>query len=90
MDLKDSMVKNIILSARDYYMKAIPFDMKFDLETDDKMYCSEFVAKSINKSISPRQVIPKSSINHFSFIGIDDITGMPFIKNIFSKKYINQ
>ena len=67
-----------------------PFDMKFDLKTDDKMYCSEFVAKSINKSITPKQIIPTSSINHFSFIGIDDITAMPFMQNIFSKKYINQ
>lgn len=35
----------LIAAAQTAYKKEISFDMKFDLATDDKMYCSEFTAK---------------------------------------------
>lgn len=35
--------------VNDYYLQGLPFDMYFNFLTDDKMYCSEFVFKSLNK-----------------------------------------
>ncbi len=90
MQIGDSMIRNIITKSIDLYTKEIRFDIKFDLQTDDRMYCSEFIAKSINQTINSDKQIPVSKIKDFRFIGIDDITGMPFIENIYSGNYFNQ
>lgn len=55
------------------YKIGLPFDMKFDLDTDDKMYCAEFVAKSYTSATNNNLVFNKSNIDHFTFYGVDDI-----------------
>ena len=37
--------------------------MNFDLSTDDKMYCAEMIAKSVEQASSNRILIPKSLVN---------------------------
>ncbi len=63
------------------YMSDILFDMDFDLKTDDKMYCSEFVYKSISRASGNKIIFNHSFINNFEFVGVDDIT-----QHILSKK----
>ena len=41
------MLINVVQSL---YAKGIMFDMQFDLATDDRMYCSEFVYKAVTKA----------------------------------------
>ena len=36
--------------------------MNFDLSTDNKMYCAEMIAKSIEQATANRILIPKSSV----------------------------
>ena len=38
--------------------------MNFDLSTDNKMYCAEMIAKSVEKATANRILIPKSSITN--------------------------
>jgi hypothetical protein len=38
--------------VRAYYAAGLPFDMFFNVQTDDKMYCSEFVFKALNRSLN--------------------------------------
>lgn len=56
-----------------YFNIGLPFDMAFDLNTDDKMYCAEFVAKSYIKSSKNELTFNKSNIESFNFYGVDDI-----------------
>ena len=35
----------------DYYRAGIRFDMFFNFRSDDKMYCAEFVFKSLNRAV---------------------------------------
>lgn len=37
---------------RNYYLAGLEFDLYFNFLTDDKMYCSEFVFKCLDKSLS--------------------------------------
>lgn len=56
-----------------YYKERIPFDMFFNFETNDRLYCSEFVFKSFNKSMSGKldKIIKKQPAP--VFISIDDL-----------------
>ncbi len=55
------------------YKKEIPFDMDFDLATDDKLYCAEFVAKALDKTKKDNHFIKISHTPTKDFIGVDDI-----------------
>ena len=45
-----------------HYENKLQFDMNFDLATDNKMYCAEMIAKSIEQATSGRMLIPKSDV----------------------------
>lgn len=38
-------------TVRAYYAAGLKFDMYFNYQSDDKMYCAEFVFKSLNRSV---------------------------------------
>lgn len=59
--------------CNEYYRIQLPFDMKFDLKTDDKMYCAEFVGKTLELASDQNLKINRSKIQTFEFIGVDDI-----------------
>ena len=52
-------LKNIIHT---HYINKLQFDMNFDLATDDKMYCAEMIAKSVEQATGKRIVFSKSLI----------------------------
>jgi hypothetical protein len=53
-------MKEIVLN---HYNNKLQFDMNFDPSTDDKMYCAEMIAKSVEQATSSRIIIPKSMVN---------------------------
>jgi hypothetical protein len=59
--------------CKEFYNIKLPFDMDFDLKTDDKMYCAEFVGKSLELASDENIKINRSKIKAFEFIGVDDI-----------------
>lgn len=59
--------------ARRYYEKRIPFDMAFDLSTDDRFYCAEFVYKTLRLAEGGTWDVPLSHFRGYTFIGIDDL-----------------
>lgn len=60
----------------------LPFDMDFDLKTDNKMYCAEFVGKGLEIASDSQLKIPRSRIQEFEFIGVDDIYLHPDCRKI--------
>lgn len=60
------------------YNKKIMFDMKFNLATDDRMYCSEFVYKALEQATNNKIVLPTTTINHIKFIALDNLFINPF------------
>ena len=69
----DSTKQNFVLAAKEYFRLGVMFDMDFDLKTDDRMYCAEFVCKSFMKASGNKLVFDHSHIKLFEFIGVDDI-----------------
>ncbi len=49
--LKPSQNQKLQETVSTYYRTGIRFDMYFDYRSDDKMYCAEFVFKSLNRAV---------------------------------------
>ena len=78
---------NLIKTVKHFYRSNIVFDMAFDLKTNDKMYCAEFVYKSIRIASSNKIIFNHSFIKNFEFVGVDDITENALSKKIASLNY---
>jgi len=59
--------------ARKYYRERRKFDMKFDLEDDNKLYCAEFLYKIWINATEDKFFLPLSVISGRTYIGIDDL-----------------
>ena len=53
-------LREIVLA---HYYNKLQFDMNFDLSSDNKMYCAEMIAKSVEQATNNRILIPKSLVN---------------------------
>lgn len=87
MKVSEKNIELTISAAKDYFKRGIKFDMDFDINTDDRMYCAEFVAKSIEKGNQGMIKIPVSHIREFVFYGVDDIILLEGMKKIFCFNY---
>ena len=76
----DSVKHNFVSVAQQFFHAGIMFDMDFDLKTDDRMYCAEFVYKTFIKASSEKLIFNHSHIRQFEFIGVDDIFLHPLCK----------
>lgn len=70
-------LKNII---HKHYINKLQFDMNFDLATDDKMYCSEMIAKSVEQATGNRITFSKSVIT--------PVLKEKYLKKLLEKKVI--
>lgn len=59
--------------VKKYYSKHPKFDLDFDLATDDKLYCTEFVYKSITAAMADTTYLPTTSVIGRRFIGTDNL-----------------
>ena len=53
----------------------IPFDMKFDLHTDDRLYCAEMIYKAFNKSLDTSHFFTTTIHKGFEYVSTDNIFG---------------
>lgn len=81
-DLPGSSKSLILQIANTHFKKELPFDMDFDLKTNNRMYCAEFIYKTLIEASSNQLVFNKSRIGQFIFIGVDDIFLQPFCRRI--------
>ncbi len=72
-DLASSERSAVDSLVRYYYKSNLQFDMDFDLNSDKKMYCSEFVYKVILFATHRKDYIHLSLENGKNFVGIDDL-----------------
>lgn len=85
--LHDSTLADLTDVIKEFYRNKLPFDMDFDLATDDRMYCAEFIYKSFMKASKQQLQFNTSHINNFNFIGVDDIFLHPLCKKMAEVRY---
>jgi hypothetical protein len=66
-------VKNLDSIVKAWYKKGIMFDMKFDLATNDRLYCAEFVSKAVTAASNSQINFSTSKINNFEFVAVDNL-----------------
>ena len=81
-DLPATSKELMVKVANKHYQKGLPFDMDFDLKTNDRMYCAEFIYKTIMEASGNQLVFNTSRIGQFIFVGVDDIFLQPLCKKV--------
>jgi hypothetical protein len=71
--LSSNEIKSLMVTVKRLYAMGIMFDMKFDLQTNDRMYCAEFVYKAYVMGTDGKLKFNTSHIEKFNFIGVDDL-----------------
>jgi hypothetical protein len=66
-------VQELLTAAKQWYNDGTMFDMKFDLQSNDRMYCAEYVYKALLVATHFKLNIHKSHIKQFEYIGVDDL-----------------
>lgn len=65
----------------------VMFDIQFDLSSDDRMYCSEFVYKSIGRASGKNITLPLTTFNHIKFVAPDNLYMNPSCKELLRLKF---
>lgn len=86
-DLKPEQVIKVMAIANEYYQSGLEFDTKFDLETNDKMYCTEFVYKVFGQALGNENYISLSAFSGKQYIACDDLYCNPHCSEIYSYTY---
>lgn len=81
-------IAGLMITVKQLYHMGIMFDMKFDLQTNDHMYCAEFVYKAYVMGCRGKLQFNVSHIGNFAFIGVDDLFMQPLCKE--QKKILYQ
>ncbi len=79
-DLTNTELEKLKNIVHTHYMNKLQFDMNFDLSTDDKMYCAEMIAKSVEQATEKRIIFSKSLITP----GLKE----KYLKKLLAKKVI--
>lgn len=82
VNASDSIRDLIANGAKEYYQRNTPFDMDFDATNDNKVYCTELVALTINKAFGDTIVRPMLDVGNRKIYGIDNVYLLPDIQVI--------
>ncbi|MCU0387064.1 MAG: hypothetical protein MUE71_00475 [Chitinophagaceae bacterium] len=88
-DLKipDSTKMAMIHQVRRWHREGLQFDMDFNLQTNDKMYCTEMVAKALQFASGNKELITPLTIDSVKFIPVDRIIQRKNSKEILRMEY---
>jgi len=56
-----------------FYQQRLPFDMKFDLKSDDRLYCAEMVYKAYHNALNSNSFFKITIHKTFEFVSTDNI-----------------
>jgi hypothetical protein len=68
-----SQINKLDSIVKAWYKTELMFDMKFDLATNDRMYCAEFVSKAISAATDKQIFFSTTKINKFEFVAVDNL-----------------
>lgn len=83
----NELAKDNLIKAAKKYADYVLFDNRFDLSSDDRMYCSEYVYKCVEMATGDSTTIPTSTFNRIKFVSIDNLFINEIAKEIRRVKY---
>lgn len=73
--------------AKRLYTMHIPFDMSFNYESEDRLYCAEFVAKTMCRAIGDSSWLSFSKAGQLVYVAIDNLFLNRMLRPIDKKLY---
>lgn len=70
-----------------YYKEGKKFDLNFDINTDDRLYCAEMIYKAAILSTHNSSYLPITSIFNKKYVGVDDLFLNPHTTMICRLRY---
>jgi hypothetical protein len=80
-------VRQVRATVQLFHRARIPFDMDFDLATNDRFYCAEFVTKAYRAGTAGRLSFDTSQLGGRYFAGVDDCFLQPTCQLIKRVRY---
>ncbi len=71
--LSPTELHHLLTVIKKLHSAGVMFDMEFNLETDERMYCAEFVYKAFLWATGKRMRFNTSTVKDKVFVGVDDI-----------------
>lgn len=87
LDLPPATIARMVDTAVRYWTEARSFDMDFDLETDDQLYCAEYVSKTVQRAANDPHFFNTSSLGGFKYVAVDNLYENPHATTICSIRY---
>ena len=69
--------RRLISAAQKFYAQGIMFDMQFDLASDERMYCTEFVYKAVEEASNHKISLTTTTLNQIKFVAPDNLFMTP-------------
>ncbi|CAN5352852.1 hypothetical protein BH11BAC1_BH11BAC1_05260 [soil metagenome] len=86
-DLNEKQIDAVMSLVSTYFQRGLEFDTKFDLATDDKMYCTELIYKVFLGALGKQNYISLSTITGKEYIACDDLYFNSHCQPIYSYQY---
>jgi hypothetical protein len=86
-DMTESQVNKLRQTVLQYYKEGRKFDLNFDLKTDDRLYCAEFVYKAVRVATDDTAYLATTSIFGYTFAGVDDLFMNKHTRLLWQVKY---
>ena len=77
LDLDTAQLSALRRAVYATYRRAPLFDMDFDLATDDKLYCAEFVYKTVCAVAGDTAYLPRTTLSRKCYVGVDNLYENP-------------
>ena len=85
LDTTQIVRDSIVLTASEYLSRETPFDLDFDNTSDDRVYCTELIALSINKATHRNLIKATGRIRNKPYYAIDDTYLFKQMKPVMNK-----
>jgi hypothetical protein len=86
-DFSAAKIDKVIEEVDLYYKNELEFDTKFNLLSDDKMYCTEMIYKIFNSVAGNQNYISLSAVGNKQYVACDDLYLNSHFKNVYSYTY---
>ena len=86
-DLDSVQNSGLMEQVKSYFDAGLEFDTDFDIKTDDRMYCSEFIYKVLVKVTSNENYLSLTRFSGYEYVAIDDLYLNSHTKNIYQFTY---
>lgn len=98
-DLAENELQALVTQTKQWHNEGIEFDFHFNLQSDDKMYCSEMIAKAITQATNKRIKISTTKLTSKEAIAFAAYSKLPLgytknlqvvaIDNLYQHKWCN-